>query len=231
MRGAWITISLKRSDPAFLARLAMPIACPVPAGTPHREVRDLLARHSTGRYRVVESSSSVIDLARVKRATAVPNGGAPGAAAAISVTRLGDANALDAAVRSGSADISLDDLPVSAKPALAVPSSALAILRVDPARWPLSDERVRRALSLALDRRVLALSDGGDVLPARSLLLDPQAPSALPPIPSPRAACFARPAPRARSSSRCGRSRGRRSVWRERSQASSPASASRSRCA
>ena len=43
---------------------------------------------------------------------------------------------------------------------------------------------MRRALSLALDRRVLALSDGGDVVPARSLLLDPQAPSALPPDPA-----------------------------------------------
>ncbi|MDX6561834.1 MAG: peptide/nickel transport system substrate-binding protein [Gaiellales bacterium] len=183
-RGGMITISLKRSDPAFLARLAMPIACPVPAGTAHREVPALLARHSTGRYRVVESSSSVIDLARVKRATAAPNGGAPGAAAAISITRLGDAGALQEAVRSGSADLSLDDLPVTSRPALAVPSSALAILRVDPARWPLSDERVRRALSLALDREVLALSDGGDVVPARSLLLDPQAPGAVPADPA-----------------------------------------------
>ena len=65
-----------------------------------------------------------------------------------------------------------------------MPSSALALLRVDPARWPLSDERVRRALSLALDRDVLALSDGGDVRPARSLLLDPQAPSAVPANPA-----------------------------------------------
>lgn len=43
--GGLITISLKRSDPAFLARLAMPIACPVPSDTPHREVPALLARH------------------------------------------------------------------------------------------------------------------------------------------------------------------------------------------
>ena len=168
----------------------------------------------------------MIDLARVQGATAVPNGGAPGAAARISITRLGDADALEAAVRSGSADLSLDDLPVSSKPALAVPSSALAILRVDPARWPLSDERVRRALSLALDRGVLALSDGGDVVPARSLLLDPQAPGALSrPIPARRARCCARPAPRGRCSSRCGPSRARRRAWRARSRASSPASA------
>ena len=54
--GGQITFTLKRSDPAFLARLAMPIACPVESGTPHREVPGLLARSSTGRYRVVESS-------------------------------------------------------------------------------------------------------------------------------------------------------------------------------
>ena len=57
-------------------------------------------------------------------------------------------------------------------------------MRIDPTHWPLSDESVRRALSLALDRRVLALSDGGDVTPARSLLLDPQAPGALPADPA-----------------------------------------------
>jgi peptide/nickel transport system substrate-binding protein len=182
--GGQITFSLKRSDPAFMARLAMPIACPVESGTPHREVPGLLARQATGRYRVAEHTSSLIDLRRVQSETAIPNGGAPGAAAHISITRLADAAALQSAVRSGSADLSLDDLPGTSTPALAVPSTALAVLRVDPSRWPLSDEKVRRALSLALDRQILALSDGGDVVPARSLLLDPQAPSALPADPA-----------------------------------------------
>ena len=47
-----VTFTLKRSDPAFLARLAMPLACVVPSGTPHRAVPGLLAREATGRYRV-----------------------------------------------------------------------------------------------------------------------------------------------------------------------------------
>jgi peptide/nickel transport system substrate-binding protein len=182
--GGQITFTLKRSDPSFMARLAMPIACPVEHGTPHREIPGLLARSSTGRYRVVESSSSLIDLRRVRGATGVNVGGTPGAAARISIERLGDAAALEAAIRGGTADLSLDDLPVTSSPALETPSSALAVLRVDPAKWPLSDENVRRALSLGLDRRALARADGGDVVAARSLLVDPQAPSALPADPS-----------------------------------------------
>jgi ABC-type transport system substrate-binding protein len=179
--GGQVTFTLKRSDPSFMARLAMPIACPVESGTPHREVPGLLARASTGRYRVVESSSTLIDLRRARGANPVNLGGTPGAAARISIERLGDAAALEAAIRSGDADLSLDDLPGTSSPALATPSSALAVLRIDPARWPLSDENVRRALSLALDRQALARADGGDVIAARSLLIDPQAPSAQPP--------------------------------------------------
>jgi ABC-type transport system substrate-binding protein len=182
--GGQVTFTLKRSDPSFMARLAMPIACPVENGTPHHEVPGLLARSSTGRYRVVESTPSLIDLRRVRGTSRINGGGAPGAAARISIERLHDAAALESAIRGGTADLSLDDLPGVASPALETPSSALAVLRLDPGRWPLSDENVRRALSLGLDRRALARADGGDVVAARSLLLDPQAPSVQPADPS-----------------------------------------------
>ena len=91
------------------------------------------------------------------------------------------------------------------------------------AKWPLSDEGVRRALSLALDRRALAQADGGDVVAARSLLARPTgAGRAAAPIRRRRARCCGAPAPRARCGSRSGPSPGRRRASRGRSATNSP---------
>ena len=121
--GGQITFPLKRSDPAFLARLAMPIACPVASDTPHRAVPGLLAQQATGRYRVVEQHVlGDRPHARQRARASCRTAAARARPRAISVTRLATADALQEAIRSGSADLSLDDLPAASKPALAVPS-------------------------------------------------------------------------------------------------------------
>ena len=171
--GGQITFTLKRSDPAFMARLAMPIACPVASDTPHREVPDLLARQATGRYRVVERSTRPDRSRTGEDATAVPNGGTPGAAARISITRLPSAEALQSAMRSGTADLSLDDVPVSVDP----PAGGAVVGARDPAHRSgalaaLRRERAARALARARPRRARALRRrrrrAGPLAPARS---------------------------------------------------------------
>ena len=65
----------------------------------------------------------------------------------ISITHVASAEAVQEEISAGTADISLDDLPASGSPSLDVPSGQIAVLRLDPSNWPLSDENVRRALS------------------------------------------------------------------------------------
>ena len=115
-------------------------------------------------------------------ATVVPDGGAPGAAGPhLDHTPARDAAELQVVVRSGSADLSLDDFLGADAPAWACAAGALAVLRLDPVRAGRSRTRTcRLALSLALDGALLALSDGGDVAPARSLPARPAGPGRAP---------------------------------------------------
>ena len=109
-----------------------------------------------------------------------------GAAARISIERLDGAGALEAAIRAGDADLSLDDLPggILADARRPVQRRSRS-LRIDPREMAaLGRERAPRALRSRSIGRALAQADGGDVVAARSLLLDPQAPGALPADPA-----------------------------------------------
>ena len=152
----------------------MPIACPVPRDTPHREVPDLLARHSTGRYRVVEHSS----VADRPRARQEHDRGAErrrpgrrrehlGHAARPTPTRCRRRSAR------ARADLSLDDLPVGDDVAGARGAvvGARAPARRSGALAALGRARAARALARARPRRARALGRrrrrAGALAPAR----------------------------------------------------------------
>ena len=166
-RGGQITFSLKRSDPAFLARLAMPIACPVPSQhAPPRGARP--ARAPLDRPLPRRRELVVGDRPRARQPRRVAGAERRGAGRG--------RRDLDRAARRrrrartadppGTLPTSRSTIcPVTSTPALAVPSSAArdpacSIRRAGRSRT----RRVRRALSLALDRRSPALADGGDVV-------------------------------------------------------------------
>ncbi len=150
----------------------------------------------------------------------MPDGGNPGAAARISITRLPDAAALQTAIRLG------------IRRRLARRPSGQRRRPPSPCRRPRSPScasirRSHRSPTSACGARCRSrstgarwrVSDGGDVVPARSLLLDPQAPGrpARRPLALLARSCAA-PGPRTRASI-CGRSRAHRRASRGRSRA------------
>ena len=134
----------------------------------------------------------------------MPNGGTPGAAARISITRLPDAAALQSGDRArAAADVSLDDLPghVVAGARRALGGARRPAPRSGGAgRSPTSACGVR--LSLALDRRALARLRRRATWRRRARCCSTRRRRApCPPIPRALARCCAAPGPRARCSS------------------------------
>ena len=151
---------------------------PSRAARPTGRCPGLLARDATGRYRVVEQllladRSAARDGRRPACRAAVRRVRRPASPSAPGRRR----RAAEAAIGSGAADLSLDDLPGRRLPALAVPveraRGRCASIRRS---WPLSDEECAGPCRWRSTGGALAQADGGDVVAARSLLLDPLAP-------------------------------------------------------
>ena len=165
-----ISFSLRRRDPSFLARVALPIACAVPRATPHVTAPDVLRTSASGPYRLVDSH------------TLEPNPrfdpqqlGRRGRVARIVVRdRLSDA-AIVAGVADGKLALSLDGLSPAgwaANPGVRRsrprPTGELVALFMNRDAPPLDQVGARLAIDHAIDRFAAARAFGGDPLAQRA---------------------------------------------------------------
>jgi len=181
-----VTFRITEPDADFLAKLALPFAVAVPAGTPARDV-GTRAVPATGPYRIAafEKKGKTLRLVRNRRfrewsADAQPQG-FPNS---ISFSwRFGpDTAARVRAVERGAADVKLGDGPPSSKQeleALAVryPSQlrvntllATSYFFLNTRVAPFDDVRVRRAVNSAFDREAFARLLGRGVAPTCQIL-------------------------------------------------------------
>ncbi|HEY1478393.1 MAG TPA: ABC transporter substrate-binding protein [Gaiellales bacterium] len=184
-----ITFHLNTSGRSLIARVATAYTCPLPASTPHRAIGATAWREdATGPYRLSGSSASQLTLVRNERYTAGVLG-PRGVADRIEVRLgLGATGAIDA-VSQGQAEAVLDGPPGASRTLppgatfLAAPSGGVAYLRID-AGWPPFDlPGVRQAVSLALDRRTIALAAGPGAAVGTDAMLPATMPSARPASP------------------------------------------------
>ncbi len=183
-----LVIRLDKPTPTFIDRLAAPAALPVNVSASRKLGSDFKTGTklvTNGAYGLSGNSKGVYTLARdAKRA-----GDSAAAIDTVTYRRFETAADCLAAYRSGEVDIcpdapteKLEDLKAELGPALRIePYAGTYFYAFNTTRPPFDDARVRRALSLAIDREALAASVwSGGMLPASSLV-----PAALQPKPSP----------------------------------------------
>lgn len=173
-----LVIRLDRPTPTFLDRLAAPAALPVNVSASRKlgsDFRTGAKLVTNGAYGLSNSGKGVYTLARDARRS----GDAAASIDTVTYRRFETAADCLAAFRSGEVDIcpdapteALADLKAELGPALRIePYAGTYFYAINTTRAPFDDARVRRALSLAIDREALAAAVwSGGMLPASSLV-------------------------------------------------------------
>jgi YVTN family beta-propeller protein len=165
-----VTVHLRTPDRSFLADLASRPLPPVPPGTPFRAV-GFTPIPGTGPYRIASASMHEVRYVRNPYFREWSHAAQPDGNPDEIVTRFGLSHAAEVReVENGRADYSTDPIPRRMLPTLksrfpgrlhpaTIPTTAFYALNTR--LRPFNDVRVRRALNLAIDRRVLVRLYGG----------------------------------------------------------------------
>jgi YVTN family beta-propeller protein len=167
-----VAFHLDRLDPEFLYKLAFVFTAPVPPGTPWHELRSK-PFPGTGPYRIARATSTGVLLVRNRyfrewSHAAQPDGNPDSIVWRFGLSREREIRAIEA----GRADWMFDKIPasrlreVTTRFASEFQSNAAPetdFFLIDARLRPFDDVRVRRAVNLAIDRRVIARFYGGPV--------------------------------------------------------------------
>lgn len=165
-----VVFHLATPDPDFLFKLAFVLTAPVPPGTPWHELRSR-PFPGTGPYRIERAGRREIVLVRNRYFHEWSYAAQPDGNPDTIVWRFGLSPAREVrAVEAGRADWTFDNVPgsllreVETLHAAQFHSNAIPqtdFLQINTRRPPFNDVRARRALNLAIDRRVIVRLYGG----------------------------------------------------------------------
>lgn len=157
-----VRIDLRRPDPDFAYSLAAPMAAPVPAGIPMRDL-DTSPPPGVGPYRSVPARPGTAFVLERRRGFRLP--GVPaGRVDEVSGEVVGDADAQSRAAIDSRVDVAEGEPPVDLIPRIRSelkdryeehPTLALDYLAMDVSQAPFASEAMRRAVNYAIDEAAL----------------------------------------------------------------------------